>query len=171
MEVVLAGRLNLTGGDFVLSEAPLALSIASRAIPLPAGGGVPLGIGVSGFDFGDAVSVTISGLASYETVTDNLDHTTFSGGHAGSVTLTAAEVNSSLTLNSSYTGSGQPVNANDQGDRSAQRYTAHHKHRRLQRRGFRIRNWRRLGPYRHRFRGPYDARLLGRQQPREPCGE
>jgi hypothetical protein len=43
-------------------------------------------------------------------VTDNLDHTTFSGGRTGSVTLTAAEVNSGLALNSTYGGSGQPVN-------------------------------------------------------------
>ena len=55
-------------------------------------------------------SVTISGLTSYESVTDNLDHTTFSGGKSGSVTLTAAELNSGLSLNSSYTGSGKPVN-------------------------------------------------------------
>src|SRR6185437_15259173 len=55
----------------------------------------------------DTVSVTISGLAGYETVTDNLDQTTFSG---NSITLSAAEVNSGLALHSSYGGSDHPVN-------------------------------------------------------------
>jgi hypothetical protein len=53
------------------------------------------------------VSVTIGGLTSYETLTDNLDQTVFSG---NSVTLSAAEVNSGLTLSSSYTGTGHPAN-------------------------------------------------------------
>ena len=49
----------------------------------------------------------IAGLPTFETITDNLDKKTFSG---ASVTLTAAEVNSRLTLHSSYVGAGQPVN-------------------------------------------------------------
>jgi len=55
---------------------------------------------------GDNVSVTISGLPKYETITDNLDHKTFSG---SSVTLTAAEVNSGLSLSSFYRGHGHPT--------------------------------------------------------------
>ena len=51
--------------------------------------------------------MTISGLAKYESVTDSLDNKTFTG---SSVTLTAAEVNSGLLLNSTYSGSGHPVN-------------------------------------------------------------
>ena len=51
--------------------------------------------------------MTISGRTSYETITDNLDPILFSG---GSVTLSAAEVNSGLTLHSSYAGTGHPVN-------------------------------------------------------------
>jgi hypothetical protein len=70
------------------------------------GGKVALGIGVTAPDPTDAVSVTISGLPRYETITDNLDHRTFSG---TSVTLSAAEVNSGLTLTSRYRGSGRPV--------------------------------------------------------------
>ena len=58
-------------------------------------------------DADDVVSVSISGLTSYETITDNLDQTIFSG---GSITLSAAEVNSGLTLHSSYGGTGHPVN-------------------------------------------------------------
>jgi hypothetical protein len=55
---------------------------------------------------GDNVTVNISGLPKYETITDNLDHNTFRG---RSVTLTAAEVNSGLTLRNSYGGSGHPT--------------------------------------------------------------
>ncbi len=66
-----------------------------------------LPISVTAFDADDAVSVTISGLTNYETVTDALDKTVFSG---SSVTLSAAEVNSGLTLLSSYGGSDHPVN-------------------------------------------------------------
>jgi hypothetical protein len=65
-----------------------------------------LGLGVSMPHAGDNVSVTISGLPRYETITDNLDHKTFSG---SSVTLTAAEVNSGLSLSSSYHGHGHPT--------------------------------------------------------------
>jgi hypothetical protein len=72
-----------------------------------AGGSIPLGVQVTPADADDAVSVTITGLTSYETITDNLDQTIFSG---GSVTLSAAEVNSGLTLHSSYGGAGHPVN-------------------------------------------------------------
>jgi hypothetical protein len=70
------------------------------------GGEVALGIGVTVPDPNDAVSVTISGLPKYETITDNLDHRTYSG---KSVTLSAAEVNSGLILTSNYHGSGHPV--------------------------------------------------------------
>src|SRR5262249_9509716 len=70
---------------------------------------VSLPISVTGVDSDDTISVTISGLKRYESVTDNLDGITFRPRH-GSVTLTAAEVNSGLTLNSTYGGSGQPVN-------------------------------------------------------------
>jgi len=55
---------------------------------------------------GDSVTVHISGLPRYETITDNLDHKTFRG---NSITLTAAEVNSGLTLDSHYRGHGQPT--------------------------------------------------------------
>jgi hypothetical protein len=70
------------------------------------GGEVALGIGVTVPDPNEAVSVTISGLPRYETITDDLDHRTFSG---TSVTLSAAEVNSGLTLTSYYHRSGHPV--------------------------------------------------------------
>jgi hypothetical protein len=49
-----------------------------------AGGAAPLPISVSTVDPDDTVSVTISGLTNYETVTDGLDQATFNGSsHAG----------------------------------------------------------------------------------------
>jgi hypothetical protein len=110
MKIILNGQLNLTPRDFVLSEPPLSLNVGSNTLTLPARGSVALPITVSPVDLDDTVAVKISGLASYETVTDNLDHTTFSGGKSGTVVLTQAEVNSGLTLNSSYAGTGKPVN-------------------------------------------------------------
>src|SRR5262249_25645300 len=81
----------------------------SPALTLPAHGWVSLPISVAAVDSDDTISVTISGLTKYETITDSLDNITFRPRH-GSITLTAAEVNSGLTLNSTYGGSGHPVN-------------------------------------------------------------
>src|SRR5262249_18734755 len=88
---------------------PPVLTITSNALTVNAGGSVSLPISVTAVDSDDTISVKISGLMKYESVTDNLDGITFTPRH-GSVTLTAAEVNSGLTLNSTYGGTGQPVN-------------------------------------------------------------
>ncbi len=69
------------------------------------GGTVPLGITETAPANATSASVTIKGLPSYETITDKLDGDTFSG---SSITLTEAEVNSGLTLKSTYTGSSHP---------------------------------------------------------------
>jgi len=74
------------------------LTVAGR------GGTVPLG--VTTIDSND-VTVNISGLPRYETITDNLDHQRFRGG--GDITLSAAQVNSGLTLHSYYRGTDHPV--------------------------------------------------------------
>ena len=95
----------LTGGSAGTPVAP-SLTVARNALTVTEGGSVALPISVSPTHSGD-VSVTIQGLASYETVTDTLDHKVFSG---SSITLSAAEVNSGLSLASSYSGSGHPVN-------------------------------------------------------------
>jgi beta-glucanase (GH16 family) len=84
----------------VLSVADHSLSVHGR------GGTVDLGLNVKSSDPNDAVSVNIKGLPRYETITDNLDHRTFWG---KDITLTAAEVDSGLTLHSYYWGSGHPV--------------------------------------------------------------
>jgi hypothetical protein len=74
---------------------------------LPKGGTVALGVSITPFDSDDSVKVTIKGLATYEYITDGADSKTFTG---RSVILTAMEVNSGLTLHSTYTGSAKPVN-------------------------------------------------------------
>jgi len=81
------------------------LTVADHSLSVSPGGQVALGVSVSVPHAGDNVSVNISGLPGYETITDKLDGKTFSG---SSVTLTAAEVNSGLTLSSSFKGHGRP---------------------------------------------------------------
>ncbi len=93
-----------------LSEPP-ALTVGSSALTVDEGGSIALPISVAPASAHGATNVTIGGLASYETITDQLDHTVFTAAtSSGSVTLTAAEVNSGLTLSSDYGGPGQPVN-------------------------------------------------------------
>ena len=87
-------------------DPPPALTIPSPTLFVAAGGSVSLPLSVAGFDSDDKVSVNIAGLPTFEAITDNLNKKVFSG---ASVTLTAAEVNSGLTLHSSYGGTGQPV--------------------------------------------------------------
>jgi len=87
-------------------ETP-TLTLGSTALTVNAGGSVALPVNVTGFDADDTVTVAIGGLASYETITDTLDKKTFSG---STVTLTAAEVNSGLSLQSTYGGTDHPVN-------------------------------------------------------------
>ena len=101
-----AFTVNTVTPDLDGPEAPV-LTINSHALTVNAGGSISLPIGVTAVDSDDTISIKITGLTKYETITDNLDHNVFSG---RSVTLTAAEVNSGLTLNSTYGGSGHPVN-------------------------------------------------------------
>ena len=63
------------------------------------GGTVDLGVNVTTTDPNDLVTVNITGLPKYETITDKLDGQTFSGNN---ITLTAAQVDSGLTLKSNY---------------------------------------------------------------------
>ncbi|MBR1132241.1 heparin lyase I family protein [Bradyrhizobium iriomotense] len=84
----------------VLTVADNSLWVAGR------GGTVDLGTKVSTTDSNDRVTVHITGLPKYESITDNLDGQTF---HGKDITLTAAQVNSGLTLTSTYRGGGHPV--------------------------------------------------------------
>jgi hypothetical protein len=82
------------------------LSVTDDSLSVSRGHSVSLGIGVSVPNAGDNVTVNISGLPRYETITDNLDHKTFRG---SSISLTAAEVDSGLTLSTHYRGQGDPT--------------------------------------------------------------
>ncbi|TJV07441.1 MAG: glycoside hydrolase family 16 protein [Mesorhizobium sp.] len=88
------------------STAPV-LTIADSTLKVNGGGGtVDLGVEVTTTDPNDVVTVNITGLPRYETITDKLDGKTFRGGN---ITLTAAQVDSGLTLQSNYGGWDQPV--------------------------------------------------------------
>ncbi len=79
--------------------APPTLTVADNALTVNAGGSVALPISVAAARADQPASVTIAGLTGYESLTDNLDHQTFTG---GSITLSAAQVNSGLSLASTY---------------------------------------------------------------------
>jgi hypothetical protein len=88
------------------TTAPV-LTIADTSLSVTAGGGtVDLGVGVATTDPNDVVTVNIKGLPKYETISDNLDGRAFRGKN---ITLTAAQVDSGLTLQSNYRGTGDPV--------------------------------------------------------------
>jgi hypothetical protein len=81
------------------------LSVPDNTLSVTGGGKVDLGVDVTATE-SDVVSVNIKGLPRYETITDNLDGHTFRG---KDITLTAAQVDSGLTLQSNYRGSGDPT--------------------------------------------------------------
>jgi hypothetical protein len=96
-----------TGRPFPSGAVPPVVTTAADALTVSPGGSVALPIAVSPSAGHHIPSVTITGLTNYESVTDALDGKIFTG---SSVTLSAAEVNSGLSLASSYSGAGQPVN-------------------------------------------------------------
>ena len=83
----------------VLTIADNTLWVAGR------GGSVDLGTKVTTTDANDVVTVNITGLPRYETITDKLDGQTFRGNN---ITLTAAQVDSGLELHSYYRGGAHP---------------------------------------------------------------
>ena len=98
------------------AETP-TLAIANTSLNVTAGGSVPLGITATPVDSDDTISVKISGVPTYETVTAPSGVTVTSGLQAdGTNTWTIAESASTtgapltaLMLSSSYTGSDHPV--------------------------------------------------------------
>jgi hypothetical protein len=82
------------------------LSVEDHTLSVNAGGKVNLDIDVSTTDKDDVVSVNIKGLPRYEAITDHLDGHTFRG---KDITLTAAQVESGVTLNYHYWGSHHRV--------------------------------------------------------------
>jgi hypothetical protein len=92
--------------DDTIIDSPPSLSIGSNNITVTAGQSAPLPLSVSAFDPDDTVLVKISSIPKWLTITDKFDNKTFG---PGSATLTEAEVNSGLTLTSTYHGRGHPV--------------------------------------------------------------
>ncbi|TPI40037.1 glycoside hydrolase family 16 protein [Mesorhizobium sp. B3-1-6] len=88
------------------SIAPV-LTIADPTLNVSGlGGTVDLGVKVTTTDPNDVVTVKVTGLPRYERITDKLDGKTFAGKN---ITLTAAQVDSGLTLQSNYKGAAHPV--------------------------------------------------------------
>ncbi len=82
------------------------LTIADTSLNVDGGGGtVKLGIGVTAPASATDVTVTMTGLRKYETISDGLGDTF----HGSSITLTGAQVDSGLTLTSNYIGNRNPV--------------------------------------------------------------
>lgn len=91
-----------TGGS---DNAP-TLTVADTSVTVTGGGGTTkLGIDLSAPDSASSASVTIKGLPRYETIVDGLGDSF----HGRSITMTAAQVESGLTLISNYTGTSHPV--------------------------------------------------------------
>jgi hypothetical protein len=73
------------------------LTVEDNSLSINKGGTIDLGLGVQTSDPNDAVTVNISGLPRYATITNNLDDQVFGGKN---VSLSAAQVESGLTLSS-----------------------------------------------------------------------
>ncbi len=99
----------ITGGNVTSDPPPTSaptVTIANPTLSVTSHGGtVSLGVSVTAPNSSTATTVKITGLPSYESITDNLDTTKFQG---SSVTLSEAEVDSGLTLTSNYRGHGHP---------------------------------------------------------------
>jgi hypothetical protein len=85
-----------------------------QSLKVAAGGSVPLGIVISAVDSDDVMSVSISGVPNFESVTA-AGVTPMVTQHGGLFTYTfnalpTADWNNGLILKSSYTGKGQPTN-------------------------------------------------------------
>jgi hypothetical protein len=95
------------GGTTTPSSTKPGLTIADHSLSVAGRGGtVDLGTKVTTSDSDDAVTVNITGLPRYGTITDKLDGHTFRGSN---ITLTAAQVDSGLELHSYYRGGGHPT--------------------------------------------------------------
>ncbi len=104
-----------SGDPDTTPETP-TLSITNPSLNVTAGGSVALGITATPVDSDDILSVQISGLPSYETITAPTGNTVSSQQQGGTTTWTITESSSTtgapltgLTLSSSYTGTDHPV--------------------------------------------------------------
>ncbi|GLR86557.1 heparin lyase I family protein [Bradyrhizobium iriomotense] len=95
------------GGTTTPSSTKPVLTIADHSLWVAGRGGtVDLGTKVKTTDSNDVVTLNITGLPKYETITDKLDGQTFRGNN---ITLTAAQVDSGLVLHSYYRGGAHPT--------------------------------------------------------------
>ena len=95
---VLGFDVNVTA-DTDKEREPPKLTITDHSLSLSAGGTIPLPISVSPNDADDTVTVKISGVPSFDTITALDGHAVTKKGN--SYTFTAADVQSGLTLTSS----------------------------------------------------------------------
>ena len=102
----------LTVDQDKVAEVP-SLTISSSALTVTAGGSIAMGINAAPVDSDDTISVKLSGVPSFETITAPSGDvvTSKKNGSTYTYTVTAPTGQSvnGLTLNSSYTGTGHPV--------------------------------------------------------------
>jgi hypothetical protein len=99
-----------------LPEVP-ALTISNTSPTVQAGGSVALGITATPIDSDDQLSVTISGVPSYESITASAGYSVTNqlqsnGTYTWTVTESSSQTGTALTglsLKSQYTGTGHPV--------------------------------------------------------------
>ena len=118
-----------TPTDVDNSREPPKLAITHHSLTVAASRSVSLPISVSANDTDDTVSVKISGLPSFETITAGDGHAVAKMGN--SYTFTLADVQSGLTLHSSFDRKDHPdhdgrEHDRDEGEHSEHRSEAEH---------------------------------------------
>jgi hypothetical protein len=116
-----------TPTDVDHKREPPTLTITDHSLSLTAGGTIPLPISVSPNDADDTVTVKISGVPSFDTITAGDGHAVAKKGN--SYTFTAADVQSGLTLHSSFKTKDHPdhdghEHDHDKGEHSERRLAA-----------------------------------------------
>ena len=108
-----SGTSVTTAADTDGSSEPPALTIANTSLMVAAGGSVSLGVSATPADSDDALSMTIGGVPTYETISapsgDSVSHQ--SGSATWTITSPAGTPLTGLVLTSNYTGTGQPIAA------------------------------------------------------------
>ena len=104
-----------TPSDVDHKREPPTLTITDHSLSLSAGGTIPLPISVSPYDADDTVTVKISGVPSFDTITAGDGHAVAKKGN--SYTFTAADVQSGLTLHSSFDRQDHPDHDHHEHDR------------------------------------------------------
>jgi hypothetical protein len=100
----------VTGDDDIVAEMP-TLNVASSSLTVAAGGSVKLGIAVRAVDSDDVLSVSISGVPRYESITAAGATPVVSAGGSTYTfgALPTSDWNNGLVLHSTYTGHRHPT--------------------------------------------------------------